>query len=161
VDRPFRPGDRIRLATGETGEVIEIGIRSTRIRLLDLNLLVVPNTELTNSRIVNFAGPTRVGTGSVELRVPHGADLGRVEAILLDAAVADAAVARDPAASVTLRRLGDSGLELVLGFAVGDYVDVARVEDRLRRGVLTRLRAASIAIASDRMDVRVEERAPA
>src|SRR5439155_1897850 len=40
VDRPFRPGDRIKLASGEIGEVQEIGVRSTRIVMGDNNLLV-------------------------------------------------------------------------------------------------------------------------
>jgi small-conductance mechanosensitive channel len=62
VDRPFRPGERIKLATGEVGEVRDIGVRSTRIRLLDGNLLVVPNSELANSRVVNFAVLTRTPT---------------------------------------------------------------------------------------------------
>jgi small-conductance mechanosensitive channel len=52
VDRPFRPGDRVKLATAEEGEVVDIGVRSTRIRMADGNLLIVPNTELANSRVI-------------------------------------------------------------------------------------------------------------
>lgn len=54
VDRPFRPGDRIRLATGEVGEVRDIGVRSTHIELADGNRLTVPNSELANTRVVTF-----------------------------------------------------------------------------------------------------------
>jgi MscS family membrane protein len=54
VDRPFRPGDRIKLATGEVGEVRDIGVRSTRIELLDGNTLTVPNAELANTRVVTI-----------------------------------------------------------------------------------------------------------
>ena len=54
VDRPFRPGDRVRLATGEIGEVQHIGVRSTRIKLVDGNALTVPNAELANSRVVTY-----------------------------------------------------------------------------------------------------------
>ena len=52
IDRPFRPGDRIKLATAEEGEVVEIGVRSTRVRMDDHNLLIVPNAELANSRVI-------------------------------------------------------------------------------------------------------------
>jgi small-conductance mechanosensitive channel len=52
VDRPFRPGDHIKLSTGEEGELLEVGVRSTRIRMADQNLLIVPNTELANSRVI-------------------------------------------------------------------------------------------------------------
>lgn len=54
VDRPFRPGDRVKLATGEIGEVRDIGVRSTHIELLDGNRLTVPNAELANTRVVTF-----------------------------------------------------------------------------------------------------------
>jgi small-conductance mechanosensitive channel len=52
VDRPFQLGDQIKLATGEEGEVIEVGVRSTRIRMADQNLLIVPNAELANTRVI-------------------------------------------------------------------------------------------------------------
>src|SRR6185369_4384850 len=52
-DRPFRVGDRIQLATGESGEVQDIGVRSTRIIMPSRNLLIVPNAELVNSQMVN------------------------------------------------------------------------------------------------------------
>ena len=54
VDRPFRPGDRVKLATGEVGEVRDIGVRSTHIELSDGNRLTVPNSELANTRVVTF-----------------------------------------------------------------------------------------------------------
>jgi small-conductance mechanosensitive channel len=54
VDRPFRPGDRIKLATGEVGEVRDIGVRSTHIVLTDGDRLTVPNAELANTRVVTF-----------------------------------------------------------------------------------------------------------
>jgi small-conductance mechanosensitive channel len=55
ADRPFRPGDRIRLATQETGVVTEIGVRATKLRLPEGTLLVVPNAELANTRVVNLS----------------------------------------------------------------------------------------------------------
>ncbi|MFI5289764.1 MAG: mechanosensitive ion channel family protein, partial [Polyangia bacterium] len=55
VDRPFRVGDRIRLATGEVGEVLDVGVRATRILMADQNILIVPNADLVNNRVVNLA----------------------------------------------------------------------------------------------------------
>lgn len=51
-DRPFQVGDRV-LFAGEYGDVIKIGLRSTRINTLDHNVITVPNnkvlTEVTSS----------------------------------------------------------------------------------------------------------------
>ena len=60
VDHPFRPGDRIKLPSGDNGEVIETGMRATHIRLPDGSLLVVPNAELVSSRLVNQSTDTLV-----------------------------------------------------------------------------------------------------
>ncbi len=49
IDRPFRIGDRVKLPTGEIGDVYEIGLRSTKILDSDNNLIVNPNAELTKS----------------------------------------------------------------------------------------------------------------
>ena len=59
LDRPFRVGDRIQLATGEVGDVETIGMRATRIRTTDETLLVVPNSLLVKERLVNLSRPGR------------------------------------------------------------------------------------------------------
>jgi small-conductance mechanosensitive channel len=159
TDRPFRPGDRVRLATGESGDVLEVGIRSTRIRLLDHNLLVVPNADLTNSRIVNCNQPTELGAGSVELRVAFGADLARVERVLCEIAEAEPAVAKEPAPSVSLRRFGDAGPELLLNFSVARFSDATLAEDRIRREIHRRFASEQIVMPPPAREIRIRERA--
>ena len=90
VDRPFRPGDRVRLATGEIGEVQLIGVRSTRIRLVDGNQLTVPNAELANSRVVTYHVLTT--HSDVKLTVALGSDVDRVSALLAAVAAEDSRV---------------------------------------------------------------------
>lgn len=56
LDRPFSPGEYIRLANGQLGRVESIGIRSTKIRATAKNtLLVVPNSNLINMEIENVS----------------------------------------------------------------------------------------------------------
>jgi len=52
-DKPFRIGDFIVIGS-DTGTVEKIGIKSTRIRTLQGEELVVSNTELTTARVQNF-----------------------------------------------------------------------------------------------------------
>ena len=54
VDRPFITGDRIKLSTGETVIVHDIGIRRSKFLLNDKAILIVPNMDLSRSRIVNY-----------------------------------------------------------------------------------------------------------
>jgi len=52
-DKPFRVGDFVVLGA-DSGTVERIGIKSTRIRTLQGEELVVSNTELTTARVQNF-----------------------------------------------------------------------------------------------------------
>jgi small-conductance mechanosensitive channel len=154
VDRPFRPGDRIKLASGEAGEVLEIGVRSTRILLDNRNLLIVPNTELVNSRVINYAFPTSSSRGDVRVQVAPTADVDRASAILVEIAGEDERVLKNtPQAMVASIRPG--AVELALGFDVVQHADAAGVEERIRRKILQRFAAAKIALASGISDVRV------
>lgn len=69
IDRNLSPTDRIHLA-GITGEVDEIGLRSTRIKTLDGNLLIVPNAELVNTKILNLSSPTPQASCTTSIRIP-------------------------------------------------------------------------------------------
>ena len=53
IDRPFKVGDHIQIGT-DRGEVEKIGMKSTRIRTLQGEQLIVSNQELTNVRIQNY-----------------------------------------------------------------------------------------------------------
>jgi len=56
VDRPFVIGDDIKLPTGEKVKVLEIGIRRSKFRALeDQAIIIVPNVDLSKSRITNYS----------------------------------------------------------------------------------------------------------
>lgn len=53
ADKPFEVGDFVSF-DNLTGTVEQIGIKSTRIRILDGEQLIIPNTLLTGSKLRNF-----------------------------------------------------------------------------------------------------------
>lgn len=54
VDRPFRPNDKIKLPSGEIVKVLDIGIRRSKFLSEDKAIVIVPNLELSKSKIVNY-----------------------------------------------------------------------------------------------------------
>jgi small-conductance mechanosensitive channel len=152
-DRPFRVGDRIQLATGEQGDVMEIGVRSTRICTPSRNLLIVPNAELVNSRVVNFHFPTEAARGEVRVTIGYGSDVERAAQILAELAAAEERVAAEPAPVARVVQLAASGVEIALGFEVKSHSDVAAVEDGLRRALLRRFPVEKIELPFPRTDV--------
>ncbi len=144
VDRPFRPGDRIRLATGEVGDVIEVGTRSTRVKLLDQNMLIVPNSELVNTRVVNFNFPTHSTRAQLEVGIAYGADVERAKQIVVEAIQAQPEITEPPA--VHLAGFGDSALNISAYYIISEYANAGAIQDRVRTRVYTEFQKAKIKI---------------
>lgn len=54
VDRPFRPGDKIKIPSGEVVKVLDIGVRRSKFLAEDKAIIIVPNLALSKSKIVNY-----------------------------------------------------------------------------------------------------------
>lgn len=135
MDRPFRVGDRIELATKEIGDVQAIGLRSTRILNFDNNAIVIPNAELVRSRIVNYSYPQRLSKVQLTVNAAYGTDPERVRRILLDIARKDPDLLADPAPEVFFTAMKDSSLEFTLVSRCPDYTTRFAAEARLRERV--------------------------
>jgi small-conductance mechanosensitive channel len=94
LDKPFRRGDTILYEPGAIGTVEEIGMKSTRIRALSGELVVVGNAKLLGATLSNYADYTRrrVVLNFGLIYETEADRLHRVPAIV-EAAVADVALA--------------------------------------------------------------------
>ena len=54
VDAPFRMGDKIKIPSGEIVEVLDIGVRRSKFLSKDKAIIIVPNLDLSKSKIVNY-----------------------------------------------------------------------------------------------------------
>jgi len=80
ADKPIEPGHLVKLPTGEEGYVTKVGWRSTWIRLLPNNMLVIPNAKLAGGAIINYDLPQREIAFHVEVGVHYASDLGKSSA---------------------------------------------------------------------------------
>jgi small-conductance mechanosensitive channel len=144
-----RLGDYIRLNTGEEGYVTDIGWRSTTIRALASNMIIIPNSKLGQAIVTNFYLPDkRVGV-SIQIGVSHDCDPDRVERVLLEEAQAAAreipGMLAEPVPSVSFDPgFGDWSLRFTLGYSVQEFADQFRVSPELRKRMLKRLRQEKI-----------------
>jgi small-conductance mechanosensitive channel len=86
ADRPIEVGHYIRLESGEEGYVAHIGWRSTRIRMLPNNMVVVPNSKLVGSIITNYYMPEQELAVLVQVGVHYDSDLEAVERVTIEVA---------------------------------------------------------------------------
>ncbi len=115
ADGPYKLGDYVVLDTGDRGEVTKVGIRSTRILTRDDVEIIVPNSEMANTKIFNESGGRwerfRI---RIKVGVAYGSDINQVIEVLEHVAEAQTLVCKDPTPRVRLRGFGDSSLDFEL-----------------------------------------------
>lgn len=114
MDKTYKEGDYIVLDSGERGEVVDIGMRSTRIKTRDDVLITVPNSILANTKIINESAPEPRFRIRIPVGVAYGSDIDKVEEVLLGVARANVEVVENPSARVRFRALGNSSLDFEL-----------------------------------------------
>ncbi|MDR3578727.1 MAG: mechanosensitive ion channel family protein [Oryzomonas sp.] len=146
LDRPFRIGDRIQLVGGQVGDVGDIGLRSTKIRTLDNQLLIIPNSDLCNTMLINQAFPDVRAKGCINIGVAYGSDVDRVKEILVSAALEVEDVLRDPAPEAYFVSFGDSALNMSLFFWVQEYSQLFSNTDKVNSLIIRRFNENGIEI---------------
>lgn len=130
-DRPINVGDFIELDEKNSGIIEDIGWRSTRIRMLTDNLLVIPNGKLADSNIINYSMPKEDFSIWVPCGVAYESDLKKVEKVTLEVAkkiqktIPGAVKDFEPA--FRYREFGDSNI---------NFIAILRIEKPLDRFIV-------------------------
>ncbi len=154
IFRPFNIGDFIN-AGGASGVVDEIGIFSTLMHSGDNTRIIVPNSAILASNIVNTSAlPTR----RIDLVIGIGYDdnIGQARDIIMAILQTDERILEEPAPGVAVAELGDSSINLNVRPWVnsGDYWTV---RPDLLEAIKTKLDEAGISIPYPQRDVHMHE----
>lgn len=157
LDRPIRIGDYIEI-DGDKGTVTDIGWRSTRIRTYTNNLLIIPNSKLAESKIINYNTPTMEVGFLVECGVSYGSDLDKVEKVALR-------VARDVLKknggvegfepTFRYKEFGDSAIEFKVFMRTKTYGDRFKATHAFIRDIKKAFDRAGITIPFPQRDVHL------
>jgi small-conductance mechanosensitive channel len=112
MDRPYRVGDYVYIDNSYRGEVIEIGMRSTKIRTRDNILITVPNSVMVTQSVINETGYDPKMRLRIPLGVAYDSDLDKVEYVLKGIAHEHEDVLNEPHPRVRFREFGDSAINL-------------------------------------------------
>lgn len=162
VENPVRIGDYIKLDSGEEGFVEDIGWRTTRIRQLANNMVIVPNNKLAQSNITNYSLPEKRMSMPIAIGVSYDCDPDHVEAVLIEEANAGAAVIpgllSEPAPFVRfIPGFGDSSLNFTLICQVSEFVDQYLAQHELRKRIFKRFRKEGIEIPFPQRTVHLKQ----
>lgn len=146
LDRPFRIGDRIQLGGVPWGDVVDIGLRSTKIKTMDNTLLIIPNSTLCNSNVTNMAFPDLRAKARVNVGVGYGSDVEMVKKLMVEIALEVPDVMREPVPEAFFTSFGDSALNMALFFWVDDYMKIFPVTDKVNSLIVKRFREKGVEI---------------
>ena len=86
ASRKIRPGDYVKLESGQEGYVADITWRYTTIQALSNNMIIIPNAKLASAVATNFSLPEPEMSILVDVGVSYGSDLDKVESVTIDVA---------------------------------------------------------------------------
>ena len=115
AERPIRVGDVIQLE-GMTGTVTQIGARSTKIATGANHEIIVPNSKLLETSVVNWTLSDDTICCEVKVGAAYGSPTREVERLLKLAALQHERILRDPAPIVVFTDFGADALMFELRF---------------------------------------------
>lgn len=155
VDKPYKIGDWINLDNSERGEVIEIGMRSTRVKTMDNILITIPNSIIANSKIINESAPILNFRFKIPISVAYDSDTDKVEELLLDIARSTENVLSEPAPAVRMCRFGDHGIEFELLCWANEPPLKDSIIHAINKQIISKFRNEQITIPYPQRDVRI------
>ncbi|MBY0463526.1 MAG: mechanosensitive ion channel, partial [Burkholderiales bacterium] len=146
TERSMRIGDMVRVDNFE-GRISDITARYTVIRSLTGRESIVPNELLITSRVENLSLADPKLWQSTVVSVGYDSNVELVGALLLQAAVQQSRVLKEPAPSVALSAFGADGLEFTVGYWIGDPENgQLNIRSQINMSILNALRSHGIEI---------------
>ncbi len=162
MEKSIRIGDFVRLETGQEGYVDDITWRTTRIRMLPNNIVVIPNNKLSQSIVTNYYLPEKRMALSLPVSVSYDADPDYVEKVVIEevkkAAQEIPGLLTEPGPSVRfIPGFGESSLDFTLACHVAEFTDQFPVQHELRKRIFRRFKAEGIEIPYPHRTVTVRK----
>lgn len=157
-ERPIKTGDWVEVGTTQ-GVVRKISIRSTIIQTWDRADVIVPNSELISSQVINWMYKDAIGRVTIPVGVAYDADPEQVKQILLQIArelplvIHDSPVLPNP--WVLFRGLGESSLDFELRAFISPIDEKLGVESQANFAIIREFRKAGIEIPYPQRDLHI------
>ncbi|OYT36809.1 hypothetical protein B6U91_00330 [Candidatus Pacearchaeota archaeon ex4484_71] len=158
LDNSVRVGDLVTLPDGVTGKILKIGLRSTKLKTFDNEIIVVPNGKLAESNIHNIAQPEPKSRVVIPFGVAYGSDINKVKKIVLSEIKKVKHFVDAPSPSVKFLEMGDSSLNFKAFFFVESFENRFDAIDEANTRIYDALNKAKIEIPFPQMDIHLKKK---
>lgn len=154
VDKTVLVGDIIEIED-KVGRVEEIKLRTTRAVTIDNKVLIIPNHKYMSSSVYNWTQNGSLTRESVSVGVAYGSDTQFVKDLLIQAALSNSHVLKEPAPIVLFTDFGDSSLNFKLVFTINDSFQEAIPKSEIRFEIDRLFRENNITIPFPQREVTI------
>jgi small-conductance mechanosensitive channel len=153
-ERPVQPGDIIDVDTLQ-GQVVQIGLRATRVRTWEGAEVVIPNGTLLSGNLVNWTLSDTYRRIDLTVGVAYGSDIKRVLQILLRVARELPGAMEKPPPAALFTGFGTSSLDFVMRFWTRDTTMAPHVRSEAGVAIAEALAAEGIIIPFPQQDLHI------
>jgi len=154
IDRPYRIGDRIEIQDLATwGDVVDIGLRSTRIRTRDNRMVIVPNSVIGKSLIVNYSYPDTLYRIEIHIGVSYETDLEHARQTIINSVRDVEGVLADHPVEALFLEFGESAIIFRVRWWLDSYEDTRRMFDRVNTAMYSALKREGIRLPAPQREL--------
>lgn len=151
TEKTIRIGDFIRLENGQEGFVEDISWRTTRIRMLPNNMIIIPNSKLAQSIVLNYFLPEKRMSLQIPISVSYASDPEKIQNILIDEAKKASkeipSLLSEPEPNVRfIPGFGENSLDFTLICHISEVTNQFIVQSELRKRIFRRFREEGVEI---------------
>ena len=158
-ERPISIGDRVSVG-GIEGDVIEINIRSTKIRTLNNISIIVPNSEFVSTNVINYSHGDPTYRLDLNVGVSYSSDLDAVLKALKEVLSEHSRVMEHPKSQIHLTEFGDSAWNMQIRAWIHDVKEYPVIRDQINQAIVKKFRENNIEIPFPQRDLHVRSSIP-
>lgn len=149
IDKPFRIGDRIRVAymgRDTWGDVVDIGLRSTKIVTPEGEYITIPNMIMAREQVWNYSRPDRRLSETLEIGISYGSDWRLAEKLILEILGEIPLVLKTPKPLVWMKEFGEFSVKLEVRYWIPDARDRYAIRSEVLKRIKDSFDAAGVEI---------------
>ncbi|PTE19938.1 mechanosensitive ion channel protein, partial [Cereibacter changlensis JA139] len=146
LEAPFRIGDWVDIERLAKGKVIEIGWRTTRLMTRDSTYVILPNSQISRQRIVNYSAPRSEFRAQLEVTLGYGTTAREAAETLRVALMQTPLIRQTPPPDVRMLAIEPEGIRYALRYWVGRFDQEIDCRDAVLKAVDAALRRSGTAL---------------
>jgi len=154
VGKPFKVGDWVRV-TDQMGAVVQTSWRSTTIRTLEGDFVIIPNGSISKEEITNYSAPNPRHAEYIQVGTRYELPPNQVKEAMIDAALQTPGVLSEPRPRVRLREYSDFSINYRMKYWIDDFPRYPDIKDEIMTSIWYLFRRRNIGIPFPIRDVNL------